>query len=165
MRFCFFFVFCGSNRQYTSKLLLGLENRLKTKVFTCIKKITKMRLMRYWIMKIKRFFDIFRLGRPRVANLTPGIDSLRNFTSIIHFWSVFEKLNFLKNKHLADFVFGSDNHIMLWNTLHFYNKCFKTHREVCFEKDSFCMLNKSKYCIKTQTAFSHRKKTFSIIIV
>ena len=31
----------------------------------------------------KRFFDIFRLGRPHVANITPGIDSLRNFTSII----------------------------------------------------------------------------------
>ena len=33
----------------------------------------------------KRFFDIFRLERPRVANLTPGIDSLTNFTSIIYF--------------------------------------------------------------------------------
>ena len=33
----------------------------------------------------KRFFDIFRLGRPRVANITPGFDSLRNFTSIIYF--------------------------------------------------------------------------------
>ena len=35
--------------------------------------------------KKKRFFDIFRLGRPRVANITPGIHSLRNFTSIIYF--------------------------------------------------------------------------------
>ena len=35
--------------------------------------------------KKKRFFAIFRLGKPRVANLTPGIDSLRNFTSIIYF--------------------------------------------------------------------------------
>ena len=33
----------------------------------------------------KRFFGIFRLGKPQVANLTPGIDSLRNFTSIIYF--------------------------------------------------------------------------------
>ena len=33
----------------------------------------------------KRFFDIFRLRRPRVANITPGIDSLRHFTSIIYF--------------------------------------------------------------------------------
>ena len=33
----------------------------------------------------KTVFDIFRLGRPRVANITPGIDSLRNFTSIIYF--------------------------------------------------------------------------------
>ena len=48
--------------QYTSKLLLGLGNRLKTKVFTCIKKITKMRLVRYRIMKKKRFFGIFTLG-------------------------------------------------------------------------------------------------------
>ena len=37
--------------QYTSKLLLGLENILKTKVFTCIKKIKRMRIMRYRIMK------------------------------------------------------------------------------------------------------------------
>ena len=36
-------------------LLLGLENRLKTKVFTCIKKITKMRLMRYRMMKKNGF--------------------------------------------------------------------------------------------------------------
>ena len=43
--FLFFFLhFEGLKGQYTSKLLLGLENRLKTKVFTCIKKITKMRL-------------------------------------------------------------------------------------------------------------------------
>ena len=27
----------------------------------------------------------FGLGKPRVANLTPGINSLRNVTSIIHF--------------------------------------------------------------------------------
>ena len=33
----------------------------------------------------KRFFGIFRLGKPRVANLTPEIDCLRNFTSIINF--------------------------------------------------------------------------------
>ena len=31
------------------------------------------------------FFGIFRLGKPRVANLTAGIDFLRNFTSIICF--------------------------------------------------------------------------------
>ena len=49
------------------------------------KKITKMRLMRYRIMKKKRFFGIFRLGKPRVTNLTLGIDSLRNFTSITYF--------------------------------------------------------------------------------
>ena len=35
--------------------------------------------------KKKRFFGIFRLGKPWVANLTPGIDSLRNITSIIYF--------------------------------------------------------------------------------
>ena len=87
--FLVFLHFAGLKGQYTSKLLLGLENGLKTKVFTCIKKITKMRLMRYRIMKKERFFDIFRLGRPRVANLTPGIDSLRNFTSIIYFWNFF----------------------------------------------------------------------------
>ena len=39
------------------------------------KKILKMRLIRYRIMKRKRFFDIFRLGKPRVVNLAPGIDS------------------------------------------------------------------------------------------
>ena len=33
----------------------------------------------------KRFFGIFRLVKPRVANLTLGLDSLRNFTSIIDF--------------------------------------------------------------------------------
>ena len=49
--FLVFWLFLGLKGQYTSKLLLGLENRLKTKVFTCIKKITKMRLMRYRIMK------------------------------------------------------------------------------------------------------------------
>ena len=35
--------------------------------------------------KKKGFFVIFRLGKLRVANLTPGIDSLRNFTSKIYF--------------------------------------------------------------------------------
>ena len=45
--FLFFLHFEGLKGQYTSKLLLGLENRLKTKDFTCIKKITKMQLMRY----------------------------------------------------------------------------------------------------------------------
>ena len=30
--------------------------------------------------KKNRFFGILRLGKPRLANLTPGIDSLRNFT-------------------------------------------------------------------------------------
>ena len=57
---------------------------LKKKVFTCLKKITKMPLMRYRIMK-KGFCDIFELGKPRVANLTPGIDFLKNFTLIIPF--------------------------------------------------------------------------------
>ena len=33
----------------------------------------------------KTVFGIYRLEKPRVANLTPGIDSLRNFTSIIYF--------------------------------------------------------------------------------
>ena len=33
----------------------------------------------------KTFFGIFRLEKPRVGNLTPGIDSLRNFTSIMNF--------------------------------------------------------------------------------
>ena len=51
------------------------------------KKITKMRLMRYRIMKKNRFLGIFRLGKPRVPK--PGIDSLRNFTSIIYFWKIF----------------------------------------------------------------------------
>ena len=59
-----FLHFAGLKGQYTLKLLLGLENRLKKKVFKCIKKITKMRLMRYRIMKKKWFFDIFRLGKP-----------------------------------------------------------------------------------------------------
>ena len=45
----------GLKGEYTSKLLLGLEKRLKTKVCTCIKKITKMRLMRYRIMKKNGF--------------------------------------------------------------------------------------------------------------
>ena len=53
------------------------------------KKITKMQLIRYRIMKKKAGFDIFRFGKPRVANQTPGIDSLRNFTSIIYFWKIF----------------------------------------------------------------------------
>ena len=87
--FLIFLHFAGLKGQYTSKLLLGLENRLKTTVFTCIKKITKIRLMRYRIMKKKRFFGICRLGKPRVANLTSGIDSLRNLTSIIYFWKFF----------------------------------------------------------------------------
>ena len=33
----------------------------------------------------KRFFGICRLGKPRVANVTPGTDSLRHFTLIIYF--------------------------------------------------------------------------------
>ena len=37
----------------------------------------------------KQFFGIFRLGMPRVANLTPRIDTLRNFTSIMYFWKFF----------------------------------------------------------------------------
>ena len=41
MSFRFFFHFVGLKGQYTSKLLLGLENRLKTKVFTSIKKLQK----------------------------------------------------------------------------------------------------------------------------
>ena len=40
--FLFFYAFEGLKGQYTSKLLLGLENRLKKKDFTCIKKIRKM---------------------------------------------------------------------------------------------------------------------------
>ena len=35
--FSFFYHFAGLKGLNTSKLLLGLENRLKTKVFTCIK--------------------------------------------------------------------------------------------------------------------------------
>ena len=33
----------------------------------------------------KQFFAILRLGKPRVANLTTGIDSLKIFTSILYF--------------------------------------------------------------------------------
>ena len=64
-----FFAFCGFERyiyrHIKIKLLLGLLNRLKTKMY---KKITKMRRMRSNNKK-KRFFDIFRLGKPRMANL------------------------------------------------------------------------------------------------
>ena len=35
------------------------------------------------------FFGIFSLGKPRVANLTPEIDSLRNFISIIYLQQFF----------------------------------------------------------------------------
>ena len=54
--FLVFLHYVGLKGQYTSKLLLVLEIRLKTKVFTCIKKITKMRLMRYRLMKKKAGF-------------------------------------------------------------------------------------------------------------
>ena len=37
----------------------------------------------------KRFFGIFRLGKPRVANLSPGLDSLRNFRRLYIFESFF----------------------------------------------------------------------------
>ena len=47
-------------------------------------------------MKKKRFFGIFRLGKPRVANLTPGIDSLRNFIDY-----VFLKFFFYRSKPLV----------------------------------------------------------------
>ena len=42
--FLFLLHFVGLKGQYTSKLLFGLENRLKIKVSKCIKKITKMRI-------------------------------------------------------------------------------------------------------------------------
>ena len=33
----------------------------------------------------KQFFNLFRLGKSRLTNVTPGIKSLRNFTSITYF--------------------------------------------------------------------------------
>ena len=39
--FLIFLHFVGLKGQYTPKLLLGLENRLKTKFFACIKKLQK----------------------------------------------------------------------------------------------------------------------------
>ena len=70
----FFFIFwhfVGLRGQYKSKLLLGLENRLKTKFFTCIKKNYKNANNEILNNEKKRFFGIFRLGKPRVANVTP----------------------------------------------------------------------------------------------
>ena len=85
MCFYFFLHFAGLKGQYTLKLLLGLGNALKTNVFRCIKKNYKNATNEISNNGIKRYFGIFRLGKPRVANITPGIDSLRNFTSIIYF--------------------------------------------------------------------------------
>ena len=51
-------------------------------------------------------------------------------------WEI-EKLNFFKNLHVGDFVFGSNHHLVVHrrhshkkirSILHFYNKCCKTHR-------------------------------------
>ena len=83
--FLIFLHSAGVKGQYTSKLLLGLENRLKKKGFYMHKKNYKNATNEISNNEKKLFFGIFRLGKPRVANLTPGIDSLRNFTSIIYF--------------------------------------------------------------------------------
>ena len=48
------------------------------------------------------------------------------------------KVNFLKNLHVGNFVFGSDPHLVVHrrhshekirSIWHFHNKCFKTHRD------------------------------------
>ena len=65
-----------------------------------LKKITTMRLMRYRIMIKERFFYIFRLGKPRVANLIPGIDSLRNCT-LIHIDYIVLKIFFYRSTLLV----------------------------------------------------------------
>ena len=46
----------------------------------------------------KAIFGIFRLGKPQVANLTPGIDCLRNFTPIIN---IFLKIFFYRPNPLV----------------------------------------------------------------
>ena len=40
----------------------------------------------------KRFFNIFRLGNRGVANVTPVIDSLKNFISILKFEKFFHSI-------------------------------------------------------------------------
>ena len=48
-----------------------------------------------------------------------------------------EKFNFFNNKHVVDFDFGSDHHLVvyrrhfhkkIWSEWHFHNECFKAHR-------------------------------------
>ena len=87
--FFFYLHFAGLKGQYTSKLLLGLENRLKTKVFTCIKKITKMRLMRYRIIKKKTVFWNFQVRKASGGQSNTGNRFMRNFTSTIDFRKFF----------------------------------------------------------------------------
>ena len=85
MRLWLFLHFAGLKGQYSSKLWLGLENILKTRVFTCKKNDKNATNEISNNEKKTFFFYIFRLGKPRLDNLTSGIDSLRNFTSIIYF--------------------------------------------------------------------------------
>ena len=60
-KFFYFFVFCGS-KSHTSKLLFGLENRLKTKVLASVKIITKCDESNIeYLKKSEEGFDIFGL--------------------------------------------------------------------------------------------------------
>ena len=84
------FAFCGSKMSIRIKIIVGAWKYTENKGFYMHNKNYKNATNEISDNEKKKwFFDIFRLGKPRVPNLITGIDSLRNFTSIMYFWKFF----------------------------------------------------------------------------